>query len=230
MAGSPISQQAQYADDVLTRQILAPQAQFLIDGVTLAAQGSIYFTIPTQGRITKIRALTQTVLGGAANIISLAPLGGLQTVTIANGAAAKVTWAAHNLAIGAPVSFSATGTLNTGLTAGHDYYVSAYNYTAGSFTLSTTAAYALLATAANSTGHVDTSTAGVAPVFATNYVIVPKYGSSAVGDINVYTWADTGLSGGSVYAADAVWVASVYSAGSPTGAIRIEVVVEPTYT
>ncbi len=120
--------------------------------------------------------------------------------------------------------------MNTGLTAGVVYYVSAYAYAAGSFTLSTTAAYALAATTAASTGHVDTSSAGVAPVVATNFVIVPKYSSSAVGDISISTWADTGLQGGTVYAADAVWLATLSSAGSPTGALRVEVVLEPTYT
>jgi len=227
MAGSPISQQAQYADDVLTRQILAPQVQFLIDGTTLGAKGGIYFTIPTQGRIVKIRALTQTALGGAQPVISLAPLAGLATVTISNGTNAIVTWAAHHLAIGAPVVFAAGsgGTLNTGLTAGVVYYVSAMNYGATTFSVADTAAHAIAGT-----NNITTSSAGTAPVIATNYVLVPKYSSSAVGDITVATWADTGLSGGSVYAADAVWAATVTSAGSPTGAVRIELVVEPTYT
>jgi|ERR1019366_2721442 hypothetical protein len=71
MAGSPISQSAQYADDYLTRDILGPRVSFLIDAATLensypgggvTAPAGLFWAMPTRGRIVKTKLITNTIL------------------------------------------------------------------------------------------------------------------------------------------------------------------------
>lgn len=72
------------------------------------------------------------------------------SVTVSLASPATITWAAHKLAIGAPVVFSGM-TNAAGITAGTVYYVATTNFTTGSFELSTTF---------NAAGNVNTSSAG----------------------------------------------------------------------
>ena len=73
-------------------------------------------------------------------------------VGISVGASAVVTWIGHALEAGSPVSFTSTGTLPTGMTAGTVYYVSATGLTATAFSVSATPGGAPIATTVAGTG------------------------------------------------------------------------------
>src|ERR1019366_4514275 len=239
MAGSPISQSAQYADEVLSRQILAPQVQFLIDGTSLALSsgtGKIYFTLPTRGRIRKIRALTQTALGGAQPVISIGSVGYYFTNTSATPGV--FTCPGHPFAIGDPVVFSGA-TLSTGAAAGTTFWISAQNFVAGtSFSISTTYAYALAGTSAAtssqaglgfvrpanaviSTANSLTSVAWKAHNLPIGTPVVPVTGTIATLSLGVAYWVSAyGYTANSFYLADtyahAIAGTNTVSAGTGT--------------
>lgn len=79
-------------------------------------------------------------------------------VTITIASPGVITWANHGLLAGAPVKFSTTGTLPTGLTAGTVYYVAAAGVTANAFSVAATPGGAAIATTGAQTG-VQTATA-----------------------------------------------------------------------
>lgn len=60
------------------------------------------------------------------------------TVTITIASPGVISWAAHGLVAGAPVSFTTTGALPTGITAGTIYYVLASGLAAGTFQIGAT--------------------------------------------------------------------------------------------
>lgn len=76
------------------------------------------------------------------------------TVTITQASPAVITDTGHGLSIAALVTFTTTGALPTGLTAGTSYYISSQNYATNSYSVSTSVANALAGTS------VDTSSAG----------------------------------------------------------------------
>lgn len=80
-------------------------------------------------------------------------------VTISVATPGVVTWTGSNLVAGQPVSFSTTGALPTGLTAGTTYYVSATGLTANTFSVSATPGGAAIDTTGAGSG-VHTATAG----------------------------------------------------------------------
>lgn len=284
MAGSPISRESQYADEVLAREVLAPQIQVLYDATTYAAKTSQYFSTPVQGRITKIKAVTETALGTAASSIAIWPLAGYfgvsgdNTVSMSLSSPGVVTLANHNLVPGQAVAFTAGGhTLPTGITASIPVYVSYKGWTTSTFQVANTQAYALAGT--NSVNF--TANGDVGALF-TPYVLLPNYSGSpadnyyngnasaatiaaalaagttlatlitaptssvgsptstaqfnntywaagtAVGDIVMQKYRSDGLQGGFLMAADTVLYA-VTTTSSGTGAVRLEIAVEPTY-
>jgi hypothetical protein len=74
------------------------------------------------------------------------------TVTISIATPAVVTLATHGLHTGAPVVFSTTGALPTGITAGTTYFAVATPGTTGTFNIATTLANALAGTLVNTSG------------------------------------------------------------------------------
>lgn len=99
------------------------------------------------------------------------------TVTISVATPGVVTWVGHALEAGSPVSFSSTGTLPNGLTAGTVYYVSATGLTATEFSVSATPGGTPINTTAAGSG-VHTATGQ--PVGQTNLF----YGLAMPGEIS----------------------------------------------
>jgi hypothetical protein len=210
MAGSPISQQAQYADDYLTCQILGPRVQFLVDAVTFAADGAIYWAMPIRGRIVKIKAIAEanvlcpqpvslvtSLLSTPTVPIFTSALGKSSTVTIAyttGSIPAVVSWAGHGLVAGTPVVFGAVTSEPTGITAGTVYYVSAFSLASGSFKIADTQSHAL--SALDDTNSILISAAGVGAQYAVSNI---PAGASVIG-----VYSDSGAQGGANYAADTV--------------------------
>lgn len=60
------------------------------------------------------------------------------TITVTIASPGVVTWTAHGLSAGTPVSFKTTGALPTGITAGTTYYVQATGLTTDTFRISAT--------------------------------------------------------------------------------------------
>lgn len=74
------------------------------------------------------------------------------TVTITNASPAVITWTTHGLFEGAPVKFSTTGALPTGITAGTTYYVLSTGLTANTFRISTSYEGAAINTSSDGSG------------------------------------------------------------------------------
>lgn len=79
-------------------------------------------------------------------------------VTISSATPGVVSWASHGLVAGQAVTFTSTGALPTGLTAGVTYYVLAAGLAAGTFQLATTRGGTPIATTGAGSG-VHTATA-----------------------------------------------------------------------
>lgn len=73
-------------------------------------------------------------------------------VTISTATPGVVTWNAHGLVAGTPITFSTTGALPTGLVAGTTYFVSATGLTANAFSVSATPGGAAINTTAAGSG------------------------------------------------------------------------------
>ena len=136
--------------------------------------GAWYSTAPdgqewTQSRLNGIRAqfseyredTFQTTLNevfvdvdvanqSTVNVVAPAGTTSLSTATITIASPAVVTNNAHGLAVGAPVYFTTTGALPTGLVANTVYYVT--NPLTNTFNLSTTSALATAGTKINTSG------------------------------------------------------------------------------
>lgn len=83
------------------------------------------------------------------------------TVTISIASPAVVTWSAHGLSNGKPVTFSTTGSLPTGLTAGVQYYI--VNAATNTFQVSATYGGTAINTSGTQSG-VQTATSNTYPV------------------------------------------------------------------
>ncbi len=100
------------------------------------------------------------------------------TVTISNAEPGVVTWNAHGFADGTPVTFSTTGALPTGLTAGVTYYV--VSPTANTFSVAATVGGTPIDTSSAGSG-VHTATA--VPVGETDLIVgFALYGTKTGGD------------------------------------------------
>ena len=77
---------------------------------------------------------------------------GSSTVTITAASPAVVSWTAHGLAAGTPVTFTTTGALPTGLTPGAVYFVATAGLTANTFEVSTTSGGGALNTSGTQSG------------------------------------------------------------------------------
>ncbi len=94
------------------------------------------------------RYVVTNVVDGNNFVVNLPTPAAPVTITIANPGV--ITMANHGLAAGAPVVFSTTGTLPTGITAGTTYYVA--NQTANTFQIAATPGGAAIATSGTQSG------------------------------------------------------------------------------
>lgn len=100
------------------------------------------------------------------------------TITMTVATPAVVTWTAHGKQVGAPVVFTTTGALPTGVTAGTTYYVIAAGLAANAFEFSATQGGSAINTTGTQSGvHTGTST----PLLPTNYT---QYRRNAVWKTN----------------------------------------------
>jgi len=101
-------------------------------------------------------------------------------VTITTANPAVITWTGHALAVGQTVTFSTTGTLPTGITAGETYFVK--TATAGTtFTISLTSGGTAIATTAAGTGvHTATLTGAMTSQIFSPVAIKRKYNISKI--------------------------------------------------
>jgi len=75
------------------------------------------------------------------------------TVTISNASPAVINWNSHNLPANAPIVFTSTGTLPSGLVAGNTYYLASLGYAdANTFNVSATPGGAVIATTTAGSG------------------------------------------------------------------------------
>lgn len=87
------------------------------------------------------------------------------TVTITIASPGVVSWTAHGLGVGSAVTFTTTGALPTGLTAGTAYYVIAAGLTANAFQVSATPFGSAINTSGTQSGtHTGTSNVNVVSV------------------------------------------------------------------
>jgi hypothetical protein len=108
--------------------------------------------------------------------IQLATLVKSGTVTVTGAAPAVVTWAAHGMVNGQPVTFSSAGTLPGGITASFTYYLVAA--AAGTFELASTVGGAALAATSTGTGTI-TCTASGNNIYAGNVIAGATSGATA---------------------------------------------------
>jgi hypothetical protein len=116
---------------------------------------------------------------------------GVFTVTIASPAVVSQT--AHGLAINSPVSFSTTGVLPTGITAGTTYYVIATGFTANTFQISLTV---------GGTAVITTGTQSGVHTLSRSYTSGAEFG--------FYVYSDV-LYGGNSYENYFSWTGSVFT-------------------
>lgn len=99
------------------------------------------------------------------------------TVTITNASPAVITWTGHNQVPTAPIVFTTTVALPTGLTAGTRYYIIPTGITVNTFQVSATVGGSAINTSSGGSG-VQTATTGIAYDFDADYVV----GTYANGD------------------------------------------------
>jgi hypothetical protein len=107
--------------------------------------------------------------------------GSRSTVTISNASPAVIGWTNHGLVAGAPVTFTSSGTLPTGINSATQYYVMATNLHTNDFQISTTVGgggSAINTTSAGSGTFTATSTGGTWGGGGT--AIKPIYGSGSL--------------------------------------------------
>lgn len=88
--------------------------------------------------------------GNIGEYISAASRNLSDTVTISIASPAVVSWSGHGLTLGSPVTFSTTGALPTGITAGTQYWVIPVN--GNTFQIATTPENAIAGTAVDTSG------------------------------------------------------------------------------
>lgn len=111
-------------------------------------------------------------------------------VTISVATPGVVTWANHGLVSGQPITFSADGTLPTGLTAGTVYYVVASGLTTNAFSVSATPGGEAIATTAAGTGAITAVAppAGMTDMFFGLALPGARSGGEAAA-VNMRTWS-----------------------------------------
>jgi hypothetical protein len=130
----------------------------------IRAQFSEYREDTFQATLNEVYVDVDVANQPAVNITSPNGTTSLSTATITIASPAVVTNNAHGLAVGAPVYFTTTGALPTGLTASTVYYVT--NPLTNTFNLSTTYANAIAGTKINTSG----TQSGTHTVFSTTVV------------------------------------------------------------
>lgn len=120
------------------------------------------------------------------------------TVTITIATPGVVTWTAHGLVAGDPVTFKTTGALPTGITADSTYYVIATGLTADTFRISATVGGAAVNTSGTQSGTHTAYNVPYGVASATNFNLPDLRGRTAAGKDNMGgTAANRITSGGS---------------------------------
>jgi len=138
----------------------------------------IQFTGPVVGTTTNDSAAT----GVVGEYISASTTGGTHTVTITIAAPGVITWTAHGLGVGSMVTFTTTGALPTGLTAGTAYFVVSVP-DANTFTVSATAGGTAITTTGTQSG---TQTATSSVTLSTGVAVNAAAISLTAGDWDVF--------------------------------------------
>ncbi|EDY17397.1 Protein of unknown function DUF1800 [Chthoniobacter flavus Ellin428] len=112
--------------------------------------------------------------------------GKISTVTMTIASPGVVAWTNHGLKAGAPVIFSTTGALPTGLTAGTTYFVSSSGLTANAFEVSATSG----GTPVNTSGTQSGTQTATAVLTQTSTV------TTTIASPCVVTWANHGFQAG----------------------------------
>lgn len=126
--------------------------------------------------------------GSVGEVISATVSSSTATVTITIASPGVVSWTAHGLSATAPVVFTTTGALPTGITAGTVYYVtSGASLLANSFQISTSVDNAIAGTSVNTSGSQSGVQTGTAAAPLSNAVTSNILGISlTAGDWDVY--------------------------------------------
>jgi len=169
---------------VSTTDLPAGYAKLNISSTGNSTTAGLAYAIPDGTRIS-VRALSQVVLTGDIVDVATRPSTALKlnettnvyrvlqfqdytdpagaiTCTISNGSPCVVTAVAHGQLAGYIVSFTSTGTLPTGITAGVKYYILDNGLTANQFKISLVKAGSPVITTSNSTGTVSFTAKGLA--------------------------------------------------------------------
>lgn len=107
------------------------------------------------------------------------------TVTITIATPGVVSWTAHGLVAGDPVTFNTTGALPTGITAGTTYYVIATGLTADTFRISATVGGAAVNTSGTQSGTHTAYNVPYGVASATNFNIPDLRGRTTAGKDNM---------------------------------------------
>ena len=149
----------------LTVGPIKERLEFIINTVDLQANTTQNLVCPCDGYIDGITAITQNAIttggvltlngGGAAYAMEIGLddtsdpnrttssstyliTPGTAVVTLAAASPGVVGYANHGLPVGAPISFTTTGTLPTGITSAQQYYVAEQGYGVNSFSVTST--------------------------------------------------------------------------------------------
>lgn len=156
---------APYAGQLWLNTSATPYVASQFDGTTWVPVWTLNAStheFETPGTVTNDNATA----GNVGEHISCSGPDTSSTVTITIATPAVVTWTAHGLTLGAPVTFTTTGALPTGLTAGTPYYAVPIN--ANTFNVATSVANALAGTLVATSGtQSGTQTATSAVTLAT---------------------------------------------------------------
>lgn len=123
-----------------------------LTGYATAAAGSNTTTVV---KVLGVNDASDAAAGDVGEYFECNNPGTSATVTISNASPAVVTDASHNMSIGQIINFTTTGALPTGLSVGTNYYVSAHNYSSGSYEVT-----AGINDALDGTNSINTSSAG----------------------------------------------------------------------
>lgn len=152
----------------------------------------------TSSRWYHVYVIKRTDTGVVDAMFSQAP-GKNATVTMTIASPCVVTWTTHGLEDGAPIKFTTTGALPTGLTAGTTYYVKT-PLAAGTFNVAATQGGTAINTTGSQSG-VQTGTSN--PTMPTSYTLFRRIGSIYNGsgsaiqvftqDGDLFTWSSPNL-------------------------------------
>lgn len=129
---------------------------------TLGFQGILAGNSNTNGANATIIGSLSTGSGVSGDMIFQTGFGGVSatsTVTISNASPAVISWTSHGLSVNQPMTFTTTGALPTGLTAGTAYYVISAGFGANSFEVSTTVGGSAINTSSAGSGVQTAATA-----------------------------------------------------------------------